>query len=36
MASWAIGQTYRFKAAIMLAAISDCVMLVATREGQTL
>jgi dipeptidyl aminopeptidase/acylaminoacyl peptidase len=36
MAAWAIGQTDRFKAAIMVAGISDWGMLVATGEGQTL
>ena len=32
MAAWAIGQTDRFKAAIMVAGISDWGMLVATRR----
>jgi dipeptidyl aminopeptidase/acylaminoacyl peptidase len=36
MAAWAIGQTDRFKAAVMAAGISDWGMLVATGEGQTL
>ena len=36
MAAWAIGQTDRFKAAMMVAGISDWGMLVATGEGQTL
>jgi dipeptidyl aminopeptidase/acylaminoacyl peptidase len=36
MAAWAIGQTDRFKAALMAAGISDWGMLVATGEGQTL
>ena len=36
MAAWAIGQTDRFKAAMMLAGISDWGMLVATGEGATL
>jgi dipeptidyl aminopeptidase/acylaminoacyl peptidase len=36
MAAWAIGQTDRFKAAIMVAGISDWGMLVATGEGATL
>jgi dipeptidyl aminopeptidase/acylaminoacyl peptidase len=36
MAAWAIGQTDRFKAALMLAGISDWGMLVATGEGGTL
>jgi dipeptidyl aminopeptidase/acylaminoacyl peptidase len=36
MAAWAIGQTDRFKAALMLAGISDWGMLVATGEGRTL
>jgi dipeptidyl aminopeptidase/acylaminoacyl peptidase len=36
MAAWAIGQTDRFKAAIMAAGISDWGMLVATGEGGTL
>jgi dipeptidyl aminopeptidase/acylaminoacyl peptidase len=33
MAAWAIGQTDRFKAALMLAGISDWGMLVASGEG---
>ena len=33
MAAWAIGQTGRFKAAMMAAGISDWGMLVATGEG---
>jgi dipeptidyl aminopeptidase/acylaminoacyl peptidase len=36
MAAWAIGQTDRFKAAMMAAGISDWGMLVATGEGGTL
>jgi dipeptidyl aminopeptidase/acylaminoacyl peptidase len=36
MAGWAIGQTDRFKAAMMAAGISDWGMLVATGEGGTL
>ena len=36
MAAWAIGQTDRFKAALMLAGISDWGLLVATGEGGTL
>jgi dipeptidyl aminopeptidase/acylaminoacyl peptidase len=36
MAAWAIGQTDRFKAAMMAAGISDWGMLVATGEGATL
>ena len=36
MAAWAIGQTDRFKAALMAAGISDWGMLVATGEGGTL
>ena len=36
MAAWAIGQTGRFKAAMMAAGISDWGMLVATGEGGTL
>jgi len=36
MAAWAIGQTDRFKAAVMAAGISDWGMLVATGEGGTL
>jgi len=36
MAAWAIGQTDRFKAAMMTAGISDWGMLVATGEGGTL
>ena len=36
MAAWAIGQTDRFKAAMMAAGISDWGMLVATGEGRTL
>jgi dipeptidyl aminopeptidase/acylaminoacyl peptidase len=36
MAAWAIGQTDRFKAAVMAAGISDWGMLVATGEGATL
>ncbi|MGH3420335.1 MAG: alpha/beta hydrolase family protein, partial [Streptosporangiaceae bacterium] len=36
MAAWAIGQTDRFKAALMLAGVSDWGMLVATGEGGTL
>jgi len=36
MAAWAIGQTDRFKAAVMVAGISDWGMLVATGEGATL
>jgi dipeptidyl aminopeptidase/acylaminoacyl peptidase len=35
MAAWAIGQTDRFKAAMMAAGISDWGMLVATGEGGT-
>jgi dipeptidyl aminopeptidase/acylaminoacyl peptidase len=36
MAAWAIGQTNRFKAAMMAAGISDWGMLVATGDGGTL
>ena len=36
MAAWAIGQTSRFKAAMMAAGISDWGMLAATREWGTL
>ena len=36
MAAWAIGQTDRFKAALMAAGISDWGMLVATGEAGTL
>jgi dipeptidyl aminopeptidase/acylaminoacyl peptidase len=36
MAAWAIGQTDRFKAALMLAGVIDWGMLVATGEGGTL
>jgi dipeptidyl aminopeptidase/acylaminoacyl peptidase len=36
MAAWAIGQTDRFKAAMMIAGISDWGMLVATGDGGTL
>ena len=36
MAAWAIGQTDRFRAAMMAAGISDWGMLVATGEGGTL
>jgi len=36
IAAWAIGQTDRFKAAMMAAGISDWGMLVATGEGGTL
>ena len=36
MAAWAIGQTDRFKAAMMAAGISDWGMLAATSEGGTL
>jgi dipeptidyl aminopeptidase/acylaminoacyl peptidase len=36
MAAWAIGQTDRFKVAMMAAGISDWGMLVATGEGGTL
>jgi dipeptidyl aminopeptidase/acylaminoacyl peptidase len=36
MAAWALGQTDRFKAAMMAAGISDWGMLVATGEGGTL
>jgi len=36
IAAWAIGQTGRFKAAMMAAGISDWGMLVATGEGGTL
>lgn len=36
MAAWAIGQTDRFKAAMMHAGISDWGMLVATGQGGTL
>ncbi|MFC7585833.1 alpha/beta hydrolase family protein [Nonomuraea antimicrobica] len=36
MAAWAVGQTNRFKAAVMGAGISDWGMLVATGEGGTL
>src|SRR5581483_8142992 len=36
MAAWAIGQTGRFKAAMMAAGISDWGMLVATGDGGTL
>ncbi|MEV6030781.1 S9 family peptidase [Nonomuraea sp. NPDC052116] len=35
MAAWAVGQTDRFKAAVMGAGISDWGMLVATGEGGT-
>lgn len=36
MSAWAVGQTNRFKAAVMGAGISDWGMLVATGEGATL
>jgi dipeptidyl aminopeptidase/acylaminoacyl peptidase len=36
MAAWAIGQTDRFKAAMMAAGVSDWGMLVATGDGGTL